>query len=116
MFASPEQDAVKLLRWVRTTPGTINALPSDGAICRDLDCPGCGHPELGQTIRMGSGGTRYLYCRKCRRVATLHAGRPCGARHRFARYGILGSSSPVCVRCGEVNARYRPEGETHECA
>jgi hypothetical protein len=31
----------------------------------------------------------------------------CGRRHWFAYYGSPGTSSPVCVRCGAPNPRYR---------
>ena len=34
-------------------------------IVRDLDCPNCGWPELGQTINLSGTGTVLLYCRKC---------------------------------------------------
>lgn len=29
----------------------------------------------------------------------------------FAYYGWVGSSSPVCVRCGRPNPNYRPEDD-----
>lgn len=31
-------------------------------ICRDLDCPNCGYPELGQTF---GNNPALIYCRKC---------------------------------------------------
>lgn len=39
------------------------------------------------------------------------AGRRCRSRCWFAYYGWPGSSSPVCVRCGRPNPRYRPEDD-----
>jgi hypothetical protein len=33
----------------------------------------------------------------------------CERRHFFAYYGWVGSSSPVCRRCGHPNPKYRPE-------
>lgn len=36
---------------------------------------------------------------------------PFAARHWFAYYGRVHSSSPVCVRCGETNPRYRPDDD-----
>lgn len=38
------------------------------------------------------------------------AGRRCGI-HWFAYYGVVGSSSPICVRCGAPNPRYRPDDD-----
>jgi hypothetical protein len=37
-------------------------------------------------------------------------------RHWFAYFGEVGSSSPVCVRCGAPNPHYRPEDDTHRQA
>ena len=34
-------------------------------IIRDLTCPNCDWPELGQTINLSGTGTVLLYCRKC---------------------------------------------------
>jgi hypothetical protein len=34
-----------------------------------------------------------------------------GGRHWYAYYGWVGSSSPVCVRCGEPNPNYRREDD-----
>lgn len=34
-------------------------------VARDLTCPNCGYPELGQTVNTKVGGTVLLYCRKC---------------------------------------------------
>ena len=48
----------------------INAWPSGFEdapgvrICRDLNCPGCGYPEMGQTINSDPLPTA-LYCRRC---------------------------------------------------
>lgn len=36
----------------------------------------------------------------------------CGARHWYAYYGHVGSSSPCCVRCGHPNPRYNPNRDT----
>jgi hypothetical protein len=36
---------------------------------------------------------------------------PVQARHWFAYYGYVGSSSPVCVRCGAPNPNYRPDDD-----
>lgn len=32
-----------------------------------------------------------------------------GARHWFTYYGLVGSSSPKCLRCGAQNPNYDPE-------
>ena len=34
-------------------------------ILRDLTCPNCNWPELGQTFNLSGTGTVLLYCRKC---------------------------------------------------
>jgi hypothetical protein len=34
-----------------------------------------------------------------------------GARHWFAYYGLPGTSSPTCRRCGAANPHYRPEAD-----
>lgn len=36
--------------------------------------------------------------------------RPC-LRHWFTYYGFPGSSSPVCLRCGAPNPRYRRDDD-----
>lgn len=38
---------------------------------------------------------------------------PCGARHWFVYRGMVGSSSPICVRygCGAPNPRYDPNSD-----
>lgn len=35
----------------------------------------------------------------------------CWYRHWFAYPRQVGSSSPVCVRCGEPNPNYRPDDD-----
>ena len=35
----------------------------------------------------------------------------CPIRHWFAYWGYVGSSSPVCVRCGAPNPNYRPDDD-----
>lgn len=37
--------------------------------------------------------------------------RTCGNRHWFTYYGQVGSSSPVCRRCGAPNPAYRPDDD-----
>lgn len=41
----------------------IDAWPAPVRVCRDLDCPSCGYPEMGQTLH--SALTELLYCRRC---------------------------------------------------
>ena len=41
----------------------IDAWPCPFRIARDLACPSCGLPELGQTVQ--SGLPELLYCRRC---------------------------------------------------
>lgn len=53
--------------------------------------------------------TRTRQARSFRGVRLQHT--VCPTRHWFAFYGYVGSSSPVCVRCGAPNPGYRPDDD-----
>jgi hypothetical protein len=38
-----------------------------------------------------------------------------GARHWYAYYGWVGSSSPKCLHCGEPNPKYDRDRDPHAC-
>ena len=76
----------------------IDAWPCPVRIARDLDCPDCGFPELGQTFQ--SELPPLLYCRKCGWAIVPKA--PKGVegldlRERFGPYLLVVNRTPMMV-------------------
>ena len=88
----------------------IDAWPCPVRIARDLDCPDCGFPELGQTFQ--SELPPLIYCRKCGWAIVPKA--PKGVvglelRERFGKYLLSVNRLPLVVLAAVAIRSWNPD-------
>ena len=88
----------------------IDAWPCPVRIARDLDCPDCGFPELGQTFQ--SELPPLIYCRQCGWAIVPKA--PKGVvglelRERFGKYLLSVNRLPLAVLAAVAIRSWNPD-------
>ena len=85
----------------------IDAWPCPVRIARDLDCPDCGFPELGQTFQ--SELPPLIYCRKCDWAIVPKAPKGVAGLERFGKYLLGVNRLPVMVLASVAIRSWNPD-------